>query len=149
MGAWSAVVGCCASTIAEASSMANKAEITPEESGMSNDIIGQGIGSHDHASTPGSHATRPNRSPDLCRQRSHEPDSYRAFGPYRLESQTARQGPQHCRDLHAHAQCPLQVGQTYSSASEGSTTAQPRTLHAAAGPCGISRERRSLRRDVG
>jgi hypothetical protein len=45
-------------------------------------IIGRGVGSRDHASThqssaPGSHSTRPSRSPDLCRQRSHEPDSYR------------------------------------------------------------------------
>jgi hypothetical protein len=38
---------------------------------------GQGAGSRDHASTQGSHSTRPSRSPDLCRQRSHEPDSYR------------------------------------------------------------------------
>src|SRR5438876_1565805 len=53
-----------------------------------------------------------------------------------------------CGDLHAHAQCPLQVGQAYSSAPEGSTTAQPRALHAAAGPCGIGRERRSLRGDA-
>src|SRR6202043_3355577 len=67
---------------------------------------------------------------------------------YRLESQTARQGPHHCGDLHAHAQCPVQVGQAYSSAPQGSTTAQPRALHAAAGPCGISRERRSLRGDA-
>ena len=37
-----------------------------------------------------------------------------------------------CGNLHAHAQCPLQVGQAYSSAPEGSTTAQPRALHAAA-----------------
>src|SRR5438094_6262070 len=53
-----------------------------------------------------------------------------------------------CGDLHAHAQCPLQVGQAYSSAPEGSTTAQPRALHAAAGPRGIGRERRSLRGDA-
>ena len=31
---------------------------------------------------------------------------------------------------------------------EGSTKAQPRALHAAAGPCGIGRERRSLRGDA-
>ena len=53
-----------------------------------------------------------------------------------------------CGDLHAHAQCPLQVGQAYSSAPEGSTTAQPHALHAAAGPCGIGRERRTLRGDA-
>src|ERR1022692_3780458 len=122
MGAWSAVVGCCASTIAEASSMANKAEITPAESGMSNDIIGQGIGSHDHASTPGSHATRPSGGPDLCRQRSHEPISYRASGPRSLASKTARPRPHHCGHLHAHAQCPHQVDPAYRSAPEGSTT---------------------------
>ena len=39
--------------------------------------------------------------------------------------------------IFTHMQCPLQVGQAYSSAFEGSTTAQPRALHAAAGPCGI------------
>jgi len=65
-----------------------------------------------------------------------------------MESQTARQGPHHRGDLHAHAQCPLQVGQAYSAALEGSTTAPPRALHAAAGPCGIGRERRSLRGDA-
>src|SRR5881409_1709837 len=53
-----------------------------------------------------------------------------------------------CGDLHAHAQCPLQVGQAYSSAFEDSNTAQPRALHAAAGPRGIGRERRSLRGDA-
>src|SRR5437867_5917166 len=37
----------------------------------------------------------------------------------------------------------------YSSAPEGSTTAQPCALHAAAGPCGIGGERRSLRGDAG
>jgi len=31
-------------------------------------IIGKGAGSRDHASTQGSHSTRPSRSPDLCRQ---------------------------------------------------------------------------------
>ena len=36
----------------------------------------------------------------------------------------------------------------YRSASESSSTAQPRALHAAAGPCGIGRERRSLRGDA-
>ena len=41
-----------------------------------------------------------------------------------------------------------QVGQADGSASEGSTAAQPRALHAAAGPCGIGRERRSLRGDA-
>ena len=35
-----------------------------------------------------------------------------------------------------------------SSTPEGSNTAQPRALHAAAGPCGIGRERRSLRGDA-
>src|SRR6266404_6139262 len=65
-----------------------------------------------------------------------------------MESQSARQGPHHRGDLHAHAQCPHQVGQAYSSAPEGSTTAQPRALHAAAGPSGIGRERRSLRGDA-
>jgi len=40
------------------------------------------------------------------------------------------------------------VSQAYSSAPEGSTTAQPRALHAAASPCGIGRERRSLRGDA-
>ena len=40
------------------------------------------------------------------------------------------------------------VGQAYSSAPEGSTTAQPHALHAAAGPCGIGRQRRSLRGDA-
>jgi hypothetical protein len=48
------------------------------------------------------------------------------------ESQTARQGLQHCGDLHAHAQWRLQGGEVYSSAPEGSTTAQPHALHAAA-----------------
>src|SRR2546427_9090918 len=65
-----------------------------------------------------------------------------------MDSQTARQGPHYCSDLHAHATCPLKVVQAYSSAPEGSTTAQPRALHAAAGPCGIGRERRSLRGDA-
>src|SRR2546425_304861 len=65
-----------------------------------------------------------------------------------MDSQTARQGPHYCSDLHAHAQCPLQVDQAYSSAPEGSTTAPPGALHAAAGPCGIGRERRSLRGDA-
>ena len=46
------------------------------------------------------------------------------------------------------SQCPLQVGQAYSSAPEGSSTAQPRALHAAAGPCGIGRECGSLRGDA-
>src|ERR1700682_2505238 len=40
------------------------------------------------------------------------------------------------------------MGQAYRAAPEGSTTAQPRALHAAAGPCGIGRERRSLRGDA-
>ena len=31
-------------------------------------IIGQGVGSRDHASTQGSHSTRPSRGADLCRQ---------------------------------------------------------------------------------
>src|SRR6202011_5614523 len=44
--------------------------------------------------------------------------------------------------------CPHQVGQTYGSALEGSATAQPRALYAAAGPCGTGRERRSLRGDA-
>jgi len=94
--------------------------------------------------------------PDLSRQRSHEPDADRTSSPCRLarqtpDNQTARQkqGPHHCGDLHAHAQRPLQVGQAYSSAFEGSTTAQSRALHAAAGPRRISRERRSLRGDAG
>src|SRR5712692_1892548 len=43
-------------------------------------IIGRGDGARDHASNQGSHATRPSRSPDLCRPdpsrgRSQEPDS--------------------------------------------------------------------------
>src|SRR5712692_1862071 len=82
-------------------------------------IIGQGAGNRDHASTQGSHSTRPSRSADLCRPdlsrgRSHEPDAYRTSRPCRLDSktdsQTARQkqGPHHCGDLHANAQCPLQ-----------------------------------------
>ena len=50
--------------------------------------------------------------------------------------------------IFTHMQCPLQVGQAYSSAFEGSTTAQPRALHAAAGPRGIGLERRSLRGDA-
>src|SRR6266513_230429 len=58
------------------------------------------------------------------------------------------QGSHYGGHLHAHAQCPLQVDQAYSAALEGSTTAQPRALHAAAGPCGIGRERRSLRGDA-
>ena len=65
-----------------------------------------------------------------------------------MESQTARQGPPHSGDLHARAQCPLQVGQADSSAPESSTTAQPLALHAAAGACGIGGERRSLRRNA-
>ncbi len=54
----------------------------------------------------------------------------------------------YCGDLHAHAQCALQVGQAYGSAPEGSATAQPRALHPAAGARGIGRERRSLRGDA-
>src|SRR5262249_32660829 len=42
----------------------------------------------------------------------------------------------------------VEVGQAYSSTPESSTTAQPRALHAAAGPRGIGRERRSLRGDA-
>ena len=44
--------------------------------------------------------------------------------------------------FHAHAQCPHQVGQAYSSA------AQPDALHTAAGSCGTGRERRTLRGDA-
>src|SRR2546429_90043 len=40
------------------------------------------------------------------------------------------------------------MGQAYSSAPEGSTSAPPRALHAAANPRGIGRERRSLRGDA-
>ena len=81
-------------------------------------IIGQGNRNRDHASTQGSDSTRSSRSPDLCRQRSYEPDSYRAPRPCRLDSQTARQGPHDSSHLHAHAQCSLQVGQAHSSAPE-------------------------------
>ena len=102
----------------------------------------------DHASTQGSNSTRPGRSPDLCSQRTHKPNSYRTSRSCRLESQTSRQGPHHCGDLHTYAQCPLQVDQAYSSAPEGSSTAPSRALHAAASSRGIGRERRSLRGDA-
>src|SRR5579863_1470274 len=41
------------------------------------------------------------------------------------------------------------MDQAYRSALEGTATAQPRTLHTAAGPCGIGRERRALHRHAG
>src|SRR3977135_1094448 len=40
------------------------------------------------------------------------------------------------------------MGQVDSTAPEGANPAQPRALHAAAGPCGVGRERRSLRGDA-
>jgi len=55
-----------------------------------------------------------------------------------LENETARQGPDHCSDLHTHAQCPREVGAAYSSAPESSTTAEAHGLHAAAGRAGLA-----------
>src|SRR5207245_11084902 len=56
-------------------------------------------------------------------------------------------GPADSSDIHARARRPLQAKRAYRSAPESSTTARPRALHAAAGPCGIGGERRSLHGD--
>ena len=72
-----------------------------------------------------------------------DPTAWRAKPPGMARSRTIA-----AIFTHMH-NCPLQVDQAYSSALEGSATAQSHALHAAAGWCWTRGKRRPMRRDAG
>src|SRR5882724_3494878 len=94
-------------------------------------------------------ACRDSRQParNLREQRRNEPAHPLASRPScvaRPAAGSKRQWPDNCGHLCASAQCPLQVGQAYSSASEVSAATRSRPLHHGAGCCRAQEKRRTV-----
>ncbi len=86
-------------------------------------------------------------SPTRCLQRRDEPTHPGTSRPSCMARPAAgskRQWPDHRGHLLASAQCPLQVAEAYSAASEASAATRSRPLHHEASCCRAQKKRRAV-----